>query len=108
MPRASIDAAADRSRSARGAKRGRRLSDDAQSARRTLQLRFNAILLVVSLLIVALAIWIALSLADRLVRPVGELVEAARQVTGGRSFGAGAGLGQCATRSARSAMPSTG
>ncbi|WP_284734415.1 sensor histidine kinase [Sphingosinicella terrae] len=50
---------------------------------RNLQLRFNAILLLVSLLIVALAIWIALKLADRLVRPVGELVDAARRVTAG-------------------------
>ena len=50
---------------------------------RNLQLRFNAILLVVSLLIVALSIWIALKLADRLVRPVGELVDAARRVTAG-------------------------
>ena len=47
------------------------------------QLRFNAILLFVSLLIVALSIWIALKLADRLVRPVGELVDAARRVTAG-------------------------
>ena len=50
---------------------------------RNLQLRFNAILLVVSLLIVAFSIWIALKLADRLVRPVGELVDAARRVTAG-------------------------
>jgi two-component system nitrogen regulation sensor histidine kinase NtrY len=50
---------------------------------RTLQFRFNAILLVVSLLIVAIAIWIALTLADRLVRPVGQLVDAARKVTAG-------------------------
>jgi two-component system, NtrC family, nitrogen regulation sensor histidine kinase NtrY len=50
---------------------------------RNLQLRFNAILLVVSLLIVALSIWTALKLADRLVRPVGELVDAARRVTAG-------------------------
>jgi two-component system, NtrC family, nitrogen regulation sensor histidine kinase NtrY len=50
---------------------------------RALQLRFNAILLFVSLLIVALSIWIALKLADRLVRPVGELVGAARRVTAG-------------------------
>jgi two-component system, NtrC family, nitrogen regulation sensor histidine kinase NtrY len=48
-----------------------------------LQLRFNAILLFVSLLIVALSIWTALKLADRLVRPVGELVDAARRVTAG-------------------------
>lgn len=50
---------------------------------RTLQFRFNAALLLVSLLIVALSIWIALSLADRVVRPVGELVGAARRVTAG-------------------------
>ena len=50
---------------------------------RTLQLRFNAILILVSLLIVALAIWIALNIADRLVRPVGQLVDAARRVTAG-------------------------
>ncbi|MEA3043342.1 MAG: two-component system, NtrC family, nitrogen regulation sensor histidine kinase NtrY [Sphingomonadales bacterium] len=48
-----------------------------------LQLRFNVILLLVSLLIVAVVIWIALTLADRLVRPVGELVGAARRVTAG-------------------------
>jgi two-component system, NtrC family, nitrogen regulation sensor histidine kinase NtrY len=50
---------------------------------RTLQFRFNAILLLVSLLIVAISIWIALTLADRLVRPVGQLVDAARRVTAG-------------------------
>ena len=50
---------------------------------RTLQFRFNAALLLVSLLIVALSIWIALTLADRLVRPVGQLVNAARRVTAG-------------------------
>jgi two-component system, NtrC family, nitrogen regulation sensor histidine kinase NtrY len=50
---------------------------------RTLQFRFNAALLVLSLLIVGLSIWIALALADRLVRPVGQLVDAARRVTAG-------------------------
>jgi two-component system nitrogen regulation sensor histidine kinase NtrY len=50
---------------------------------RALQFRFNAALLVMSLLIVGLAIWTALALADRLVRPVGELVDAARRVTEG-------------------------
>jgi two-component system nitrogen regulation sensor histidine kinase NtrY len=50
---------------------------------RTLQFRFNAALFLVSLLIVALAIWTALALADRLVRPVGELVDAARRVAAG-------------------------
>jgi two-component system nitrogen regulation sensor histidine kinase NtrY len=50
---------------------------------RSIQLRFNAALLGLSLLIVGIAVWIALKVADRLVRPVGELVEAARRVEGG-------------------------
>jgi two-component system nitrogen regulation sensor histidine kinase NtrY len=50
---------------------------------RTLQLRFNAALLLISLLIVGAAVWIALRVADRLVRPVGELVDAARRVGAG-------------------------
>lgn len=50
---------------------------------RALQLQFNAALLVVSLLIVATAIFIALKVADRLVRPVSDLVGAARQVAAG-------------------------
>ena len=50
---------------------------------RTLQLRFNAVLIVMSLLIVGIAIWIALALADRLVRPIGALVGAARRVAAG-------------------------
>jgi two-component system nitrogen regulation sensor histidine kinase NtrY len=50
---------------------------------RTLQFRFNAALLLVSLLIVGISIWIALTVADRLVRPVGQLVDAARRVTAG-------------------------
>lgn len=50
---------------------------------RSLQLRFNAALLVISLLIVGGAVWIALLVADRLVRPIGALVSAARRVTGG-------------------------
>ncbi len=70
-----------------------KLAEEAQSAAssyqetlarsRTLQFRFNAVLLLVSLLIVAISIWIALTLADRLVRPVGQLVDAARKVTAG-------------------------
>ena len=61
------------------------LSDyNALTARtRSLQLQFNAALLIVSLLIVGAAIFIALRVADRLVRPVSELVGAARQVAGG-------------------------
>jgi two-component system nitrogen regulation sensor histidine kinase NtrY len=50
---------------------------------RSIQLRFNAGLLAVSLLIVGIAVWIALAIADRLVRPVGELVAAARAVESG-------------------------
>ncbi len=54
-----------------------------QARSRSLQLRFNAALLAVSLLIVGVAVWIALAVADRLVAPVGELVDAARRVEGG-------------------------
>jgi two-component system nitrogen regulation sensor histidine kinase NtrY len=50
---------------------------------RSLQVKFNAALLIISLLIVAIAVWIALAVADRLVRPVGELVDAARRIEGG-------------------------
>ncbi len=50
---------------------------------RSLQLWFNAALLLISLLIVGFAVWIALKVADRLVRPVAELVDAARRVAGG-------------------------
>jgi two-component system nitrogen regulation sensor histidine kinase NtrY len=50
---------------------------------RSYQLQFNSALFIVSLLIVAFAIWIALQLADRLVRPVVQLVDAARRVTAG-------------------------
>jgi len=47
------------------------------------QLRFNAALLLGALVIVGLAIFTALSLADRLVRPVGELVAAAGRIEQG-------------------------
>jgi two-component system nitrogen regulation sensor histidine kinase NtrY len=47
------------------------------------QLKFNAALLLGSLLIVALAILAALKLADRLVRPVGQLVAAAGRIEQG-------------------------
>ena len=50
---------------------------------RRLQLQFNAALFIISLLIVGVAVWIALKVADRLVRPVGELVDAARRVAEG-------------------------
>jgi two-component system nitrogen regulation sensor histidine kinase NtrY len=47
------------------------------------QLRFNAALLLGSLIVVGLAILTALKLADRLVRPVGELVTAAGRIEAG-------------------------
>jgi two-component system, NtrC family, nitrogen regulation sensor histidine kinase NtrY len=50
---------------------------------RTLQLQFHAALFMLTLLIVGLAVWVALTVADRLIRPVGELVDAAQKVTAG-------------------------
>jgi two-component system nitrogen regulation sensor histidine kinase NtrY len=50
---------------------------------RTNQLRFNAALLLGALIIVGLAITTALTIADRLVRPVGELVGAAGRIEEG-------------------------
>ncbi len=50
---------------------------------RSLQLQFNIALFVVSLFIVGLALWVALIVADRMVRPVGELVDAAKRITEG-------------------------
>jgi len=67
-------------------RRGKAILGDYQALltrSRSLQLRFNAALLGISLLIVAIAVWIALAVADRLVRPVGELVAAARRVETG-------------------------
>lgn len=50
---------------------------------RSLELRFNIILLVVSLLILAVSIWVALWLANRLVSPIRRLVTAAERVGAG-------------------------
>lgn len=50
---------------------------------RALQLRFNVVLMIVALLILGIAIWVAMTVADRLVRPVNELVSAARRVAAG-------------------------
>jgi two-component system, NtrC family, nitrogen regulation sensor histidine kinase NtrY len=50
---------------------------------RLYQLRFNAALLAGSLIIVGLSIFIALRIADRLVRPVGQLVDAAGRIEAG-------------------------
>ncbi|MES2270703.1 MAG: ATP-binding protein [Pseudomonadota bacterium] len=57
--------------------------DDFAARSRSLQLRFNVFLYVGSLLLVGIAVWIALTVADRLVRPVNELVDAARRITAG-------------------------
>jgi two-component system, NtrC family, nitrogen regulation sensor histidine kinase NtrY len=56
---------------------------DLQERSRINQLRFNAALLLGSLFIVALAILAALRLADRLVRPVGQLADAAGRIEQG-------------------------
>ncbi len=50
---------------------------------RALQLQFNGALLLLSLLIVGAAVWVAIAVADRLVRPISELVGAARGVAAG-------------------------
>ncbi|WP_150291304.1 ATP-binding protein [Sphingobium estronivorans] len=50
---------------------------------RALQLRFNIMLFVGSLLLVGVAVYIALKVADWMVRPVNELVMAARRITAG-------------------------
>jgi two-component system nitrogen regulation sensor histidine kinase NtrY len=50
---------------------------------RALQWRFNLILLVASLLIVAASVWFAILLASRIVAPIGALAEAAEEVGAG-------------------------
>ncbi|MEO0033422.1 MAG: hypothetical protein RIS94_3180, partial [Pseudomonadota bacterium] len=50
---------------------------------RALQLRFNLALFGISLMLVALAVWVALRFADRQVAPLVELVSAARNVGSG-------------------------
>jgi two-component system nitrogen regulation sensor histidine kinase NtrY len=50
---------------------------------RLYQLRFNAALLLGALIIVGLSIFFALRIADRLVRPVGQLVDAAGRIEAG-------------------------
>jgi len=54
--------------------------DNLTSGARSLQLRFNLLLFFVSLGLVGLAIWFALRFADRQVKPLTELVGAAREV----------------------------
>jgi two-component system nitrogen regulation sensor histidine kinase NtrY len=50
---------------------------------RNLQFQFNALLYLTSLVIIGLAVWIALVVADRLVRPVNNLVQAAQRISEG-------------------------
>ncbi len=50
---------------------------------RTLQLQFHAALFLIALLVVGAAVFIALTVADRVVQPVGDLVGAARRVSAG-------------------------
>ena len=57
--------------------------DDFSARSRQLQLQFNVALFFGTLMLVGVAVWIALAVADRLVQPVGELVDAARRLTAG-------------------------
>ncbi len=50
---------------------------------RNLQLQFNSALYLVSLLIIGVTLWVALLVADRLVRPVNNLVQAAQKIADG-------------------------
>lgn len=50
---------------------------------RALQIQFNTALFVGSLMLVGIAVLAALKVADRLVKPVNELVDAARRITAG-------------------------
>ena len=50
---------------------------------RSLQLQFNAALYLVSLLIIALTVWVALVVADRMIRPITNLVAAAQNIAEG-------------------------
>ncbi len=66
--------------------RTRRALDEYQSLidrSRGMVLRFNLMLIVVSLLILSAAIWFALWLANRLVTPIGRLADAAEKVGAG-------------------------
>ncbi|WP_414714364.1 sensor histidine kinase [Sphingobium sp.] len=57
--------------------------DEFAAQSRQLQLRFNVALFAGTLALVGFAVWVALAVADRVVSPVGELVDAARRVTAG-------------------------
>ena len=49
----------------------------------TIELRFNVALLLLSLFVIAVVVFVALAVADRLVRPIGALVTAAEKVSAG-------------------------
>src|SRR5690606_21245387 len=57
--------------------------DDLARQARVRQLQFNLMLFAVSLTLVGLAVWFALRFADRQVKPLTNLVTAAREVGGG-------------------------
>ncbi len=57
--------------------------DSLSSEINKLQFRFNLALLLISLLVVGIAVWAALRLADRMVRPLDELASAAREISTG-------------------------
>ncbi len=50
---------------------------------RNLQMQFNALLYIISLVIMGIAVWVALLVADRLVKPVNSLVKAAQRIAEG-------------------------
>ncbi len=50
---------------------------------RALQLQFNGALYLVSLMIIGITLWVALRVADRLVRPINSLVDAAQKIADG-------------------------
>ena len=50
---------------------------------RALQIQFNLALYFVSLMVIGITLWIALRVADRLVRPVNNLVDAAQRIADG-------------------------
>jgi two-component system nitrogen regulation sensor histidine kinase NtrY len=56
---------------------------DLRTRARVMQLRFNLLLFAISLALVGLAVWFALRFADRQVRPLTQLVTAARRVGSG-------------------------
>ena len=60
-----------------------RAYDELTQRTRIQQLRFNVALFVASLALVGLSVWFALRLADRQVKPLYDLVDAARQVGSG-------------------------